>query len=189
MATPAWRASAAPAASHHRGLSAFSRRRSGRFLDSQQMLERANYAFIERQEVGRSQDLQRSDRRQKGCKKLVLVLWWVARWRTSRCSWCAPPAPAAVVRQSGCAAGRDAINMRRKKQPACPTQSYKKCQHSGIKVLIPIFSNFNPQPLYQVKGKCYFSKQPTSQFAGGCVAFVCFWAQTDAEKIFVQGYS
>ena len=84
---------------------------------------------------------------------------------------------------------RDAINMRRKKQPACPTQSYKKCQHSGIKVLIPIFSNFNPQPLYQVKGKCYFSKQPTSQFAGGCVAFVCFWAQTDAEKIFFQGYS
>ena len=70
MATPAWRASAAPAASHHRGLSAFSRRRSGRFLDGQQMLERANYAFIERQEVGRSQDLQRSDRRQKGCKKV-----------------------------------------------------------------------------------------------------------------------
>ena len=78
----------------HRGLSAFSRRRSGRFLDGQLMLERANYAFIERQEVGRSQDLQRSDRRQKGCKKLVLVLWWDARWRTSRCSWCAPPAPA-----------------------------------------------------------------------------------------------
>ena len=32
-----------------------------------------------------------------------------------------------------------------------------------------------------------FSKQQTSQFTSGCVAFACFWAQTDAEKIFFSG--
>ena len=80
-------------------------------------------------QVCRSQDLQRSDRRQKGGKKLVVLV------RAGTQGGAAVGAAGAlhqqhqaVVRQSGWA-GRDAINMRRKKQPACPPQSYKKCQH------------------------------------------------------------
>ena len=92
MATPAWRASTAPAG--HRGLSAFSRR--------------AIFWTSSRCWKGPIMPLMEEGRRQPGLPEPRFAAvrssakrWqkvggvgagWDARWRSSRCSWCAPPA-------------------------------------------------------------------------------------------------
>ena len=65
-------------------------------MDQQQMLERANYALIEegRRQAGwpepRFAAVRSSAKRWQ--KVGGVGAGWDARWRSSRCSWCAPPA-------------------------------------------------------------------------------------------------
>ena len=127
------------------------------------MLERANYAFKPSKPRRQSQVLAGGTeicsstgvRSREGAKRLqkvqvsLAVGALAARWRWSRGAagagppcWCVCPpgwwcrGPGCGVRAASAGCQRDAINMRRKKQPACPAQSWGKGPTDSIRIKI-----------------------------------------------------